>query len=61
MSSTSQKDLSRAENKSVKPDKKPFDKKKWRENKYNLKLKGILVLLFRQCGCENYFIFLKVI
>jgi hypothetical protein len=50
MSSTSQKDLSRAENKSVKPDKKPFDKKKWRDNKYNLKHKGILVLLFRQCG-----------
>jgi hypothetical protein len=25
---------------SAKPDKRPFDKKKWRENKYSNKLKG---------------------
>ena len=31
---------SRTEIKSAKPDKKPFDKKKWRESKYNNKLKG---------------------
>ena len=31
---------SRTEIQTAKPDKKPFDKKKWRENKYNNKVKG---------------------
>ena len=31
---------SKSELKSSKPDKKPFDKKKWRENKYSNTLKG---------------------
>ena len=31
---------SRTEITSAKPDKKPFDKKKWREGKYSNKLKG---------------------
>ena len=36
---------SRTEITSAKPDKKPFDKKKWREGKYSNKLKGNIKLL----------------